>query len=195
MAARVRAGAKPTRCRRTSSDGELAGLDSKTAAIWGPIVVLPRARREVVEARGFEPLTPAMRTQCSPIDLHRRLSNVLPQQPPSRASSPCARRRRTPLDRLRTSQITDPNPRSAIDNPQLAIRNPKLAIPNPHPSLIAAHQPLMAFVQFMKWLKPLGSGACSGNTLKALDQPVRYSEHRESALMNPVEPVSLDKSL
>ena len=67
MAARVRK--KPTRYRRTSSDGELAGLDAKTAAIWGPIVVLPRARREVVEARGFEPLTPAMRTQCSPAEL------------------------------------------------------------------------------------------------------------------------------
>ena len=67
MAARVRK--KPTRCRRTSSDGELAGLVAKTAAIWGPIVVLPRARREVVEARGFEPLTPAMRTQCSPAEL------------------------------------------------------------------------------------------------------------------------------
>ena len=46
MALRVRAGAKPTRYRGTSSGAELASLDATTAAPWGPIVVLPREGRE-----------------------------------------------------------------------------------------------------------------------------------------------------
>ena len=44
---------------------ELAGLDANN----GRPLVLEREGRKVVEARGFEPLTPAMRTQCSPAEL------------------------------------------------------------------------------------------------------------------------------
>ena len=71
MAARVRK--KPTCYRRTSSDVELAGLHATRAALSGPVVVFQLVSRQVVEARGFEPLTPAMRTQCSPAELRPQM--------------------------------------------------------------------------------------------------------------------------
>ena len=69
----LRARDKPTRYRGTSSGAELAGLDATRVALSGPVVVFERVSRQMVEARGFEPLTPAMRTQCSPAELRPQM--------------------------------------------------------------------------------------------------------------------------